>query len=152
MIKKRNLTFRGEFMDALNWEQLEVFRLLKNQPGTQYQEGNEQERKLLRDWIQSLLNVSEVTVQFVKSDGTTRDMRCTLDRSRIPPAPAKTQPNPAEIVDSSTANVDGLAESRKPRRESDPVNQRVYDLDVGAWRSFRYDRLKKISAVINFAK
>jgi hypothetical protein len=152
MIKKRNLTFRGDFMDTLNWEQLEVFRLLKNQPGTQYQEGNEQERKLLRDWIQGLLNVSEVTVQFVKSDGTTRDMRCTLDRSRIPPAPVKTQPNPSEILDTSTANVDGLAESKKTRREPDPVNQRVYDLDLGAWRSFRYDRLKKIAAEINFAK
>jgi WYL_2, Sm-like SH3 beta-barrel fold len=152
MIKKRNLTFRGDFMDTLTWEQLEVFRLLKNQPGTQYQESNEQERKLLRDWIQGLLNVSEVTVQFVKSDGTVRLMRCTLDRSRIPPAPPKTQPMPAEIVDSSTANVDGLAESRKPRREPDPVNQRVYDLDLGEWRSFRYDRLKKISAEINIDK
>jgi hypothetical protein len=153
MIKKRNLTFRGEFMETngLTWEQLEVFRLLKNQPGTMYQEGNEQERKLLRDWVQGLLNVSEVTVQFVKSDGTVRDMRCTLDRSRIPPAPPKTQTNPAEM-DSSTANIDGLAESKKPRQEPDPANQRVYDLDVGAWRSFRYDRLKKISAVINFAK
>jgi hypothetical protein len=79
-------------------------------------------------------------------------MRCTLDRSRIPPAPVKTQPNPAEIVNTSTANVDGLAESKPPRREPDPVTQRVYDLDVGAWRSFRYDRLKKISAEINLAK
>ena len=153
MIKKRNLTFRGVFMDMdtnLTWEQLEVFRLLKNQPGTQYQEGNEQERKLLRDWIQGLLNVSEVTVQFVKSDGTVRDMRCTLDRSRIPPAPPK--PVPAEVIASATTNVDGLAESRKPRKEPDPVNQRVYDLDIGEWRSFRYDRLKKISAEINLAK
>jgi hypothetical protein len=55
-------------------------------------------------------------------------------------------------MDSYTANIDGLAESKKPRKEPDPANQRVYDLDVGAWRSFRYDRLKKISAVINFAK
>jgi hypothetical protein len=158
MIKKRLLTFRGELMDLMDWEKAEVFRLLKNQPGTQYQEGNEQERKLLRDWIQGLLNVSEVTVQFVKSDGTTRDMRCTLDRSRIPPAPVKTQPNPSEILDTSTANVDGLAESKKTRRvgvtrrEPDPVNQRVYDLDLGEWRSFRYDRLKKITTEINFTK
>jgi len=138
--------------NGLTWEQLEVFRLLKNQPGTMYQEGNEQERKLLRDWVQNLLNVSEVTVQFVKSDSTTRDMRCTLDRNRIPPSPPKTQPNPTEVIASATTNVDGLAESRKPRKEPDPVNQRVYDLDLGEWRSFRYDRLKKISAVINFAK
>jgi hypothetical protein len=155
MIKKRNLTFRGELMDALNWEQLEVFRLLKNQPGTQYQEGNEQERKLLRDWVKNLLVTSEITVDFVKADGTERSMRCTLDSNRIPHAAApKPISVPAEIQPSSTANIDGLTvtESRKPRKEPDPVNQRVYDLDVGAWRSFRYDRLKKISAEINFAK
>ena len=151
MIKKRLLTFRGELMETngLAWEQLEVFRLLKNQPGTVYQEGNEQEQKLLRDWVKSLLNNSEVTVQFVKSDGTTRDMRCTLDSSRIPPVPVGT------IFKSSTANPDGLdplAESRKPRKEPDPVTQRVYDLDQGAWRSFRYDRLKKITTEINFTK
>ena len=152
MIKKRLLTFRGELMDALKWEQLEVFRLLKNQPGTQYQEGNEQERKLLRDWVKNLLVNSEVTVQFVKSDGTTRDMRCTLDSSRIPPAPPK--PVPEDIVSSSAMNIDGLTvtESRKPRKEPDPVTQRVYDLDQGAWRSFRYDRLKKITTEINFTK
>ena len=138
-------------MDTLDWEKAEVFRLLKNQPGTMYQESNEQDQKLLRGWVRDLLNVSEVTVDFVKADGTERSMRCTLDRSRIPPSPPKTQPNPAEM-DSFTANIDGLAESKKPRKEPDPANQRVYDLDVGAWRSFRYDRLKKISAVINFNK
>ena len=151
MIKKRLLTFRGELMETngLAWEQLEVFRLLKNQPGTVYQEGNEQEQKLLRDWVKSLLNNSVVTVQFVKSDGTTRDMRCTLDSSRIPPVPVGT------IFKSSTANPDGLdtlAEGRKSRKEPDPVTQRVYDLDQAAWRSFRYDRLKKITTEINFTK
>jgi len=157
MIKKRLLTFRGELMETngLAWEQLEVFRLLKNQPGTVYQEGNEQEQKLLRDWVKNLLTTSEVTVQFVKSDGTTRDMRCTLDSNRIPHAAApKPISVPAEIQPSSTANIDGLTvtESRKPRKEPDPVTQRVYDLDQAAWRSFRYDRLKKITTEINFTK
>ena len=156
MIKKRNLTFRGEFMETngLTWEQLEVFRLLKNQPGTMYQEGNEQERKLLRDWVQGLLTTSEVTVQFVKSDGTTRDMRCTLDRSKIPPAPFNPTPIASVIIGGSTANIDGLTvtESKKPRKEPDPVTQRVYDLDLKEWRSFRYDRLQKITAEISFAK
>ena len=150
MKKKRSLTFKGEFVDTLDWEKAEVFRLLKNQPGTQYQEADEAGRKQLRGWVHNLLNNSEVTVQFVKSDGTVRDMRCTLDRSRIPPAPPKTVPT--EIEGSSTVNIDGLAESRKPRKEPDPVTQRVYDLDAGAWRSFRYDRLQKITAEIDFAK
>ena len=149
MKKKRLLTFKGEFVDTLDWEKAEVFRLLKNQPGTQYQEADEADRKQIRGWVQNLLGNTEVTVQFVKSDGTTRDMRCTLDSSRIPPVPVGT------IFKSSTANPDGLdtlAESRKPRKEPDPVTQRVYDLDQAAWRSFRYDRLKKITTEINFTK
>ena len=149
MIKKRLLTFRGELMDLMNWEKAEVFRLLKNAPGTQYQEADTAGQAEIRSWVKNLLANSVVTVQFVKSDGTTRDMRCTLDSSRIPPVPVGT------IFKSSTANPDGLdtlAESRKPRKEPDPVTQRVYDLDQGAWRSFRYDRLKKITTEINFTK
>ena len=150
MKKKRSLTFKGEFVDTLDWEKAEVFRLLKGQPGTHYQEADEAGRKQMRDWVQNLLNNSEITVQFVKSDGTVRDMRCTLDRGRIPPAPPK--PVPTEIQASSTVNIDGLTETKKPRKEPDPVTQRVYDLDQNAWRSFRYDRLQKITAEINFAK
>jgi hypothetical protein len=150
MIKKRNLTFRGELMDLMDWEKQEVFRLLKNQPGTHYQEIDEAGRKQMRDWVKNLLGNSEVTVKFVKSDGTVRDMRCTLDSSRIPPAPPKIVSDKIEA--SSTANPDGLTENKKPRKEPDPVTQRVYDLDVGEWRSFRYDRLQKITAEINFAK
>jgi acylphosphatase len=150
MKKKRSLTFKGEFVDTLDWEKAEVFRLLKNQPGTQYQEADEADRKQIRGWVQNLLGNSEVTVQFVKSDGTVRDMRCTLSRDLIPPAPPK--PVPTEIEASSTVNIDGLAESRKPRKEPDPVTQRVYDLDLKEWRSFRYDRLQKITAEISFAK
>ena len=154
MKKKRLLTFRGEFVDTLDWEKAEVFRLLKGQPGTQYQEADEAGRKQMRDWVQNLLNNSEITVQFVKSDGTVRDMRCTLDRSKIPPAPVNPTPVASVITGGSTANIDGLTvtESKKPRKESDPVTQRVYDLDQNAWRSFRYDRLQKITAEISFAK
>jgi len=152
MIKKRLLTFRGELMDLMDWEKAEVFRLLKNAPGTQYQEADAVGQLEIRSWVKNLLANSEVTVQFVKSDGTTRDMRCTLDSSRIPPAPPKLVP--VDIVSSSAVNIDGLTvtESRKPRKEPDPVTQRVYDLDQGEWRSFRYDRLKKITTEINFTK
>ena len=141
-------------MDLMDWEKAEVFRLLKNAPGTQYQEADTAGQAEIRAWVKGLLTSSEVIVQFVKSDGTTRDMRCTLDSSRIPPKPPVpyTVIMTKEIQDSSTVNIDGLAESRKPRKEPDPVTQRVYDLDQGAWRSFRYDRLKKITTEINFTK
>ena len=141
-------------MDSMDWEKQEVFRLLKNQPGTHYQETDEAGRKQMRDWVKNLLINSEVTLKFVKSDGTVRDMRCTLDSSRIPPKPPVpyTAIMTEVIQDSSTVNIDGLVENKKPRKEPDPVTQRVYDLDQGEWRSFRYDRLQKITAEINFAK
>ena len=154
MKKKRLLTFRGDFMDSLDtWEKQEVFRLLKGQPGTMYQEADEEGRKLLRSWVKQLLGNSIITVQFVKADGTVRDMRCTLSGAHIPPAPPR--PVPTEIEGSSTVNVDGrltLKETKSRKAYTGPETQRVYDLDAGAWRSFRYDRLQKITAEIDFAK
>ena len=150
MKKKRLLTFKGEFMDMDTWEKAEVFRLLKNQPGTQYQEADEAGKEQIRKWVKNLLNNSVVNIQFVKSDGTVRDMRCTVDASKVLIPSAKLPA--AGIVASATANIDGLAESKKSRKEPDPVNQRVYDMDLNEWRSFRYDRLQKISVEINFTK
>ena len=59
-----------------------------------------------------------------------------------------------------TGRVDGLTteillttESKKPRKEpkeADPAVIKVWDLDAGAWRSFRMDRLKKINAELSF--
>ena len=121
------------------WEKDEVVRLLKGQPGTQYQEGDDQVKQQIREWVRGLLQQSAITVTFVKADGTIRDMLCTLDGSRIPVAPAK------------PLSVDGLVrESRKPRKEPDPHSIRVFDLDKQEWRSFRFDRLKKVTATLDF--
>ena len=146
MRKKRLLTSRGEpmFEDPLSWEQQEVFRLLKAQPGTTYQESDETGRHIFRDWMRSLLDVSEVTVTFVKADGSIRDMRCTLDQDRIPPQP------PRQL---NKAPVDGIVRDREIEALVKPEEnhtQKVFDLDAGAWRSFRYDRLKKVTATVSF--
>lgn len=132
-------------MTTLDWEKAEVFRLLKNAPGTQYQEADEAGQAEIRAWVKGLLITSEITVDFVKADGTERSMRCTLDSNRIPPVPAGT------IFKSSTANPDGLSESRKPRKAPDPHSVRVFDTEKNEWRSFRFDRLKKITAELDFA-
>lgn len=133
------------FEDPLSWEQQEVFRLLKSQPGTLYQEADETGRKYFRDWVRGLLDVAEITVTFVKADGTERDMRCTLDRDKIPPQP------PREL---NKTPVDGIVrEDREIAALVEPKEnhtQKVFDLDAGAWRSFRYDRLKKVTATMSF--
>jgi hypothetical protein len=146
MKKKRLLTGRGELMEqTLTWEQQEVFRLLKSQPGTTYQESDESGRMIFRDWIRNLLNVSEITVTFVKADGTLRDMRCTLDQDRIPPQP------PRAAKPAREAPVDGIVrESKEVTKPEESHTQKVFDLDAGAWRSFRYDRLKKVTATMSF--
>jgi hypothetical protein len=152
MKKKRLLTARGgELMEIpMSWEQQEVFRLLKAQPGTLYQEADEEGRKYFRDWVRGVLEVAEITVTFVKADGSIRDMRCTLDRDRIPPQPPKPE-NPAK-----EAPVDGLrqhgflGESKEVTKPEESHTQKVFDLDASAWRSFRYDRLKKVTATMSF--
>jgi hypothetical protein len=145
MKKKRLLTNKGELMEnPLSWEQQEVFRLLKAQPGTAYQESDETGRHIFRDWMRSLLDVSEVTVTFVKADGSIRDMRCTLDGGRIPPRP------PRQL---NKAPVDGIVRDREIEalvKPEESHTQKVFDLDAGAWRSFRYDRLKKVTATMSF--
>jgi hypothetical protein len=132
-------------MTTLDWEKAEVFRLLKNAPGTQYQETDEAGQAEIRAWVKGLLITSEITVDFVKADGTERSMRCTLDSSRIPPVPAGT------IFKSSVTNPNGLTENKKPRKEPDPHSVRVFDTEKNEWRSFRFDRLQKITAELDFA-
>ena len=146
MRKKRLLTARGELMEnPMNWERQEIFRLLKSQPGTMYQEADKTGRHIFRDWVRSLLEVAEITATFVKADGTVRDMRCTLDRDRIPPQP------PRELNKAPPAGT--VREDREIAAQYEPEEnhtQKVFDLDAGAWRSFRYDRLKKVTATMSF--
>ena len=128
-------------MDMATWEKQEVVRLLKGVPGTQYQEADDAGKVIIREWVKSLLQKSTITVTFVKADGTDRKMLCTLNWDFIPSAAIITPSSP----------VDGIVkESKKPRKEPDPHSLRVFDLEKQEWRSFRFDRLKKITAELNF--
>jgi hypothetical protein len=151
MKKKRLLIYRGELMEnPLSWEQQEVFRLLKAQPGTAYQELDETGRHMFRDWVRNLLNVSEITLTFVKADGSIRDMRCTLDGDRIPPQPPRAE-KPAKETPVDGLRQNGfLGEAKEVTKPEESHTQKVFDLDAGAWRSFRYDRLKKVTATMGF--
>jgi hypothetical protein len=121
----------------MTWEQQEVFRLLKKAPGTKYQDASDTEQKIIRDWVRSLLHSTVVTVEFTKSDGSLRVMNCTLDLERMPKQNSKGM------------GIDGLP--RSPRTSDDEV-QVAFDVDLQQWRSFRYDRLKNVTASISFNK
>ena len=132
--------------DTDMWQKQEVVRLLKGAPGTAYQEANDVNKTIMRDWVNSLLNKQEITVQFTKADGTERDMKCTLNWDLIPAQPDK---------NITTGPVDGivLESAKKPRKEPkepDPAVIKVFDVEAQAWRSFRMDRLKKITAEVVF--
>jgi len=75
--------------------------------------------KTQRNWV----------VDFIKVDGTTRSMRCTLDPALLPEQPE-------------------LTEAKAPRAESEEV-VRVFDTEKQAWRSFRLDKVVGISFVAN---
>jgi hypothetical protein len=127
--------------DTDMWQKQEVVRLLKGAPGTAYQEADDTNRTIMRDWVRSLLQKQPITVTFTKADGTDREMLCTLNPEEFP-----------AVV--QTGPVDGIvSESKKPRKEPkdpDPAVIKVYDLEAKSWRSFRMDRLKKITAELSF--
>ena len=122
--------------NTIPWQQQETMRLLKGAPGTMYQESNDADKQIFRDWLRGLLNAQAVTVDFIKADGSLRTMRCTLNWDTIP------EKERVKPVTESAA---------KPRKTSDPEVFKVYDLEADAWRSFRIDRIKKISAEIVFS-
>jgi hypothetical protein len=72
----------------------------------------------------TLLRDGVVSLEFTKSDGSIRTMRCTLAEGLVPET----------IVDES-----------KPKRAVNPDVQAVWDLEVEGWRSFRWDRLLSAS-------
>lgn len=129
----------GELLNVskLSWEMSETVRLLKGAPGTLYQECTDTDRKIFRDWIRSLLHQQAITVTFVKSDGTVRDMLCTLDLRKIP----------QDKIPKNDVPVEHLL--TEPKRSTEHT-LRVFDLEKGEWRSFRFERLKKISVVLEF--
>jgi hypothetical protein len=123
-------------MDINLWEKQEVVRLLKGAPGTQYQEADDANKAIIRDWIRSLLQKDSITVIFTKSDGSDREMLCTLNPDHLPLAP--------------TGPVDGIVKESKERKKPDEHSIRVFDLEKKEWRSFRFDRLKKVTAELKF--
>ena len=117
----------------MDWEKQETMRLLQSRPGTVYQESSDEEKQVYRQWLKKILHTGVTTVTFVKSDGSLREMQATLDPVHVPSSAYQ-----AMTVGTITEST------KKPRAENDDVCK-VWDTEAGAWRSFRYDRIKTIS-------
>lgn len=83
-----------------------------------------------KKWTLGLLHdenlKSGVCVTFTKKDGSERKMQCTLIESKIP-----TDKRPKSTNESENSSTVGSA-------------VRVFDTEVGEWRSFRWDSVIKV--------
>ena len=73
-----------------------------------------------KDWLRGLLKGGKISVTFEKKDGTIRAMNCTLNEQMIPTE--------------KTPKGSGKAQSKE--------SIAVFDLDIGDWRSFRFESVK----------
>jgi len=118
----------------MDFEQAEMWRRLSNEPGSYYTRAAESERAEFRRFVEGMLHQGQVTVEFVKADGTVRAMICTLSEEH------GAKYNPVTATESTTPG-------RQRRQPTDQVRT-VWDCEAGAWRSFRWDRLNKIGFTI----
>jgi hypothetical protein len=91
-----------------------------------------------RRWLDMELHRQIVTVVFTKKDGTERTMRCTLNHLEMPPQEV---PAPPELP------ADGklLETTLRAARKYNPDVRTCYDMDGGAWKSFRWDSVKSVT-------
>lgn len=87
-----------------------------------YSKANETERVAMRKWMSSMLKMGPMKVAFLKKDGSERVMNCTLQEGIAIPHEKTTD---------------------RVKQTSDEVCP-VWDIDKGAWRSFRYDSITRI--------
>jgi len=78
--------------------------------------------ELSKSNIMNMLNTGIVNVKFTKTDGTERDMKCTLMSEIVKPHEKKTD--------------------REKKVNEDVIS--VWDIDKEGWRSFRYDSIISI--------
>ena len=116
----------------MNFEETAMWQRLSNGDANYYTRAAEPERTAFRVWLKGLLQERLITVEFEKADGTTRAMICTLNEEKG-----------AKYV----VNED-RAESTTSKKKSNSDVCVVWDCTQNAWRSFRWDRLKRIEFLI----
>ena len=116
----------------MNFEQTSMWNRLQNKPGNYYTEAAEPEREEFRRWVKGLLWDGPVLIEFIKTDGSVRVMNCTLNNQ-----------HGAVYPDNVTETTD-FAQTPVPLKKVNTDVCPVWDIDQKGWRSFRWDRLKKI--------
>ena len=87
-----------------------------------YASATEEERKTFRDWLLGVLRMHEnVEVTFKKTDGTIREMKCTLKEGICP------------VVENP--------------KTSDTLCT-VWDTVMGNWRSFKFENIQTINFML----
>ena len=117
-------------MKNLNFDEAQMWRRLSDNAGNYYCKLAEPEREEFRKLVKSLLHEGQITVEFEKANGETRAMICTLNEEKG-----------AKYVVNENKYVSGDGTSEK-RINNDVCA--VWDCTQMAWRSFRWDRLKKV--------
>jgi len=107
----------------MNTNQLAVWSAISDHPATYYVTASEEERAEFRNWVRGVLQERECTVDFDKANGEFRSMKCTL----------------CEDLGAKYT----VTENKNPRKPNPDVCV-VWDTAQQAWRSFRWDRVKRI--------
>ena len=92
-------------------------------PENYYINATEAERQTLQESVRTLLQTTSITVDFEKATGEFRSMKCTLREDL-----------------GAKYTVKEKATPKKPN----PYVCVVWDVNQAAWRSFRWDRVKRI--------
>ena len=109
----------------MNFEETAMWQQLSNGDANYYTKAAESERTAFRVWLKGLLTSGEVTVEFEKADGSSRAMICTLNEAKG-----------AKYAVNENAGT--------PKKKPNDDVCVVWDCTQNAWRSFRWDRLKRI--------
>lgn len=108
----------------MDFERDQIWRSLTDDAGNYYCQASEFEREQFKQWLTGLLREREVTVDFIKADGDFRSMKCTL----------------AESLGAKYTKQNAKEKTRRPNSNVCVV----WDTSQAAWRSFRWDRVKRI--------
>lgn len=93
---------------------------------TYFNQATPEEQHAFRVWIKSMLHAGPVKITFRKVSGEERVIYCTLEEGVAVPHEKTTD---------------------RIKKQNDDVCP-VWDIDKGAWRSFRYDSITKVQITI----